>query len=220
MKKKCGTKGQVTAILGAAALLCAVTGCGKTDGNAEADAGDAVRLEAPAEDEGQTPPEQGTAEEEKETAQGSQQPEEGDGEKQENGDSKEQENSPKTGGDTEWQEIESDTELDGIVKSVGENSMVVNRIHNYVEQNGGTAAVAIAVEGSEDSELELITVYFSENTRFIVRTVKNGGVNGDADAEDEDGSISSIQENNNVKMTGSYEGADFHAESVVIYHFV
>ena len=98
--------------------------------------------------------------------------------------------------------------------------MVVNRIHNYVEQNGGTAAVAIAVEGTEDSELELITVYFSENTRFIVRTVKNGGVNGDADAEDEDGSISSIQENNNVKMTGSYEGADFHAESVVIYHFV
>ena len=116
--------------------------------------------------------------------------------------------------------IESDTELDGTVKSVGENSMVVNRIHNYVEQNGGTAAVAIAVEGTEDSELELITVYFSENTRFIVRTVKNGGVNGDADAEDEDGSISSIQENNNVKMPGSYEGADFHAESVVIYHFV
>lgn len=220
MKKKCGTKGQVTAILGAAALLCAVTGCGKTDGNTEANAGDEVRLEAPAEDEGQTLPEQETAEEEKETAQGSQQPEEGDGEKQENGDSKEQENSPKTGGDTEWQEIESDTELDGTVKSVGENSMVVNRIHNYVEQNGGTAAVAIAVEGSEDSELELITVYFSENTRFIVRTVKNGGVNGDADAEDEDGSISSIQENNNVKMTGSYEGADFHAESVVIYHFV
>ncbi len=212
MKKKCGTKGQVTAILGAAALLCAVTGCGKTDGNTEADAGDAVRLEAPAEDEGQTPPEQETAEEEKETAQGGQQPEDGD--------SKEQENSPKTGGDDEWQEIESDTELDGIVKSVGENSMVVNRIHNYVEQNGGTAAVAIAVEGTEDSELELITVYFSENTRFIVRTVKNGGVNGDADAEDEDGSISSIQENNNVKMTGSYEGADFHAESVVIYHFV
>ena len=212
MKKKCGTKGQVTAILGAASLLCAVTGCGKTDGNTEADAGDAVRLEAPAEDEGQTPPEQEIAEEERETAQGGQQPEDGD--------SKEQENSPKTGGDDEWQEIESDTELDGIVKSVGENSMVVNRIHNYVEQNGGTAAVAIAVEGTEDSELELITVYFSENTRFIVRTVKNGGVNGDADAEDEDGSISSIQENNNVKMTGSYEGADFHAESVVIYHFV
>ena len=212
MKKKCGTKGQVTAILGAAALLCAVTGCGKTDGNTEADAGDAVRLEAPAEDEGQTPPEQEIAEEEKETAQGGQQPEDGD--------SKEQENSPKTGGDDEWQEIESDTELDGIVKSVGENSMVVNRIHNYVEQNGGTAAVAIAVEGTEDSELELITVSFSETTRFIVRTVKNGGVNGDADAEDEDGSISSIQENNNVKMTGSYEGADFHAESVVIYHFV
>ena len=138
MKKKCGTKGQVTAILGAAALLCAVTGCGKTDGNTEADAGDAVRLEAPAEDEGQTPPEQEIAEEEKETAQGGQQPEDGD--------SKEQENSPKTGGDDEWQEIESDTELDGIVKSVGENSMVVNRIHNYVEQNGGTAAVAIAVE--------------------------------------------------------------------------
>lgn len=220
MKKKCGTKGQVTAILGAAALLCAMTGCGKTDGNAEADAGDAVWLEAPAEDEGQTPPEQETAEEEKETAQGGQQPEDGDDEKPENGDSKEQEHSPKTGGDGEWQEIESDTELDGTVKSVGENSMVVNRIHNYVEQNGGTAAVAIAVEGSEDSELELITVYFSENTRFIVRTVKNGGVNGDADAEDEDGSISSIQENNNVKMTGSYEGADFHAESVVIYHFV
>lgn len=191
MKKKCGTKGQVTAILGAASLLCAVTGCGKTDGNTEADAGDAVRLEAPAEDEGQTPPEQEIAEEEKETAQGGQQPEDGD--------SKEQENSPKTGGDDEWQEIESDTELDGIVKSVGENSMVVNRIHNYVEQNGGTAAVAIAVEGTEDSELELITVYFSENTRFIVRTVKNGGVNGDADAEDEDGSISSIQETTTLK---------------------
>ena len=53
-----------------------------------------------------------------------------------------------------------------------------------------------------------------------MRTVKNGGVNGDSDVTESAGTVSDIRENDTVIMTGGYEGADFHAEQVVIYNFI
>lgn len=109
---------------------------------------------------------------------------------------------------------QDETELTGDVISIGEGSMVVNQVFTY-EQDGADIAVSDMSENAVS-----INVYFSENTEFIVRTVKNGGVNGDADIENEAGTSDDLQERSTVLMTGGYEGEDFHAKQVIIYHFV
>lgn len=101
-------------------------------------------------------------------------------------------------------------EWEGVVESIGENSIV---------------AAKIAVESSEiavyaaDSD-EKVTVYFSAETTYEVKTVKNGGVNGSADTDLQQGSFSDIKEQSTINLTGSYQGDDFYATHVVIYRFV
>ncbi|MDE7206987.1 MAG: hypothetical protein K2N90_07510 [Lachnospiraceae bacterium] len=105
---------------------------------------------------------------------------------------------------------QADTELDGSVESIGDNSIVINKIFT-----SETTAVSYAGD-----EKVLITAYFSEETTYEIRTVKNSGVNGDADVTKEQGAFSDIKEQSSVNMTGSYEGDDFHAKHVIIYRFV
>lgn len=107
---------------------------------------------------------------------------------------------------------QSDTELEGSIESIDDNSVVINQIVTGEEDN-----VAIAYGGSDKI---LITVYFSEETEFEVRTVKNSGVNGDADVEKRQGAFSDLKKDAIIHMTGSYEGEDFHAKQVIIYNFV
>lgn len=107
---------------------------------------------------------------------------------------------------------QSDTELEGSIESIDDNSVVINQIVTGEEDN-----VAIAYGGSDKI---LITVYFSEETEFEVRIVKNSGVNGDADIEKRQGAFSDLKKDAIIHMTGSYEGEDFHAKQVIIYNFV
>lgn len=228
-------KGKIAVILGAAAMLCVMTGCGKDDGDAKEQAEDIIRIEDSAEKESGWNDESGKAQTEQERNGGENvNPEnsqevggrenagqesggaadDGEGEKTEDV----QADSPEMGG--VLKEIESETELEGSVKSVGENSIVISKIHQYVDENSGNGAAKIAVNYVGGGDSELITVYFSENTRFVVRTVKNGGVNGDSDVEDRDGTVSDVQEGNTINMTGGYEGEDFRAEQIIIYRFV
>lgn len=107
------------------------------------------------------------------------------------------------------------TSLDGIVVSIGDNSVAVNEMVSESAEDGeGEVTVVEASEG------ENITVYFSEDTQFEFKTVKNNGVNGDADVETREGSFVDIREEAVLNMTGGYQGEDFYAEQVVIYEFV
>lgn len=121
-----------------------------------------------------------------------------------------QQNSTQSQPDNE--QPQSDTELEGSIESIDDNSVVINQIVTGEEDN-----VAIAYGGSDKI---LITVYFSEETEFEVRTVKNSGVNGDADVEKRQGAFSDLKKDAIIHMTGSYEGEDFHAKQVIIYNFV
>ncbi len=76
--------------------------------------------------------------------------------------------------------LQSDSELDGSIESIDDNRVVVNQKF-YPSEN-----IAVFYE---DSEKVLVTVYFSEETEFEVWTVKNGGVNGDADIEKRQGAF-------------------------------
>lgn len=109
---------------------------------------------------------------------------------------------------------QADISLDGIVVSVGDNSVVVSEM--VMESTEDTEVASV----TEVSEGESVTAYFSENTQFEHKTVKNNGVNGDEDVETREGSLADISEGTVLNMTGSYQGDDFYAERVVIYKFV
>lgn len=109
---------------------------------------------------------------------------------------------------------QADTALDGIVVRVGDNSVVVSEMVTEAPEEIGDVLVYGTAEGED------IAVYFSENTQFEFRTVKNNGVNGDADVEKREGSFTDIKEGTVINMTGSYQGDDFYAEQIIIYSFV
>lgn len=106
---------------------------------------------------------------------------------------------------------QADSELDGSIESIDDNRVVVNQTF-YPSEN-----IAVSYE---DSEKVLVTVYFSEETEFDVWTIKNGGVNGDADIEKRQGAFYDLNQGASVKMMGNYDGNDFHAKQVIIYNFV
>lgn len=103
--------------------------------------------------------------------------------------------------------------LIGSVRSIGDNSAVISQAFEEDEN--------ILVAPGEGSPNEmLVTVYFSESTAYEVKTIKNGGVNGDADVESREGSFSDIKEKGSVDLFGCYDGADFYAERAIIYIFI
>ena len=107
---------------------------------------------------------------------------------------------------------QSDFELDGNIESIADNSAIINKVFH--------PSANTSVSYTDDSDKVLVTVYFSEETEFEVWTVKNGGVNGDADTEKQQGSFSDLKQDAHINMTGSYEGNDFFAKHVIIYNFV
>lgn len=109
---------------------------------------------------------------------------------------------------------QSDSELEGSIESIENNSVVINKIFHELIADGD---IAYELAGNEEV---LITVYFSEETEFEVRTIKNGGVNGDDDIEKRQGAFSDLKLGATIKMTGSYDGDDFHAKYVIIYNFI
>ena len=176
------------------AMLLAVTGCGNTD------AGQSVKTV-------DTIGEDTQADENVGADSGSQQ------DVSEENDSNSESDSSDTVSE-EPADKQAETSLDGIVVSVGDNSVVISEMVTESTEDAGAVLVWEASEG------ENVTVYFSENTQFEHKTVKNNGVNGDEDVETREGSLADIQEGTVLNMTGGYQGDDFHAEKVIIYIFV
>lgn len=103
--------------------------------------------------------------------------------------------------------------ISGSVKSIGDNSIVLSK----AEVTPDGEMTMLAEDGPNE---ELVTVRFSENTKFVVATVKNSGVNGDSDVESREGSFSDLTEQSLLDLTGSYEGDEFLANQVILYIFV
>lgn len=81
----------------------------------------------------------------------------------------------------------------------------------------------VMVSSADESGNEtLVTVNFTEDMKWELHTVKNSGINGDADVTISEASFSDLKEGVSVKMTGYYvtEEKEFTADKVVIYCFV
>ena len=187
--------------LGMVLLLAAATGCGKAGGDTDASGIEVIPVDS--EDSAAKSPDAGQSGENMQSD-GSAQT---DDSVQADGGAQ-TDNGAQAGGNQQDEEL-----LVGSVKSIGNNSIVISQAFEEDEN-----MLVMPGEGSEEEVL--VNVYFSESTTYEVKTVKNGGVNGDADVEKRAGSFSDIKENGHLNMTGSYNGADFHAGKVVIYIFV
>ena len=113
---------------------------------------------------------------------------------------------------TDNTQSQSDSELDGSIESIADNSMIINKAFH--------PSPNVSVTYADDSEKVLVTVYFSEETEFEVWTVKNGGVNGEADTEKRKGAFSDLKQDVHVDMAGSYDENDFYAKHIIIYNYV
>lgn len=110
-------------------------------------------------------------------------------------------------------------ELEGSVESIGENSVVINKIFVTKYDDGSQTAVEMVEVGTDG---KMITVNFSENTVYELQTVRNKGVNGDSDVTSSEGSFSDISKGATLKLTGYYISQDkeFMADSVIMYNFI
>lgn len=114
--------------------------------------------------------------------------------------------------------VESFETIYGNVKSIGDDSLIISRAFEEESEEGDVDIMCAPAEGSADEVLT--TVIFSENTKFEVHTVKNGGVNGDDDVEKREGTLADIKADAFVDITGSWEDTGFRAEKIVVSYFV
>ncbi len=115
-------------------------------------------------------------------------------------------------------EAQSLEKVTGNVKSIGDQDIVIRR--SFEESSNGTDMDILVAPAEGSADEELLTVSVLETTRYEVHTVKNGGVNGDADVETREGSLADLKEKAAVNIWGNFEGENFLAQQVIIFYFV
>ena len=115
-------------------------------------------------------------------------------------------------------EAQSLEKVTGNVKSIGDQDIVIRR--SFEESSNGTDMDILVAPAEGRADEELLTVLVLETTRYEVHTVKNGGVNGDADVETREGSLADLKEKAVVNIYGNFEGENLLAQQVIIFYFV
>lgn len=99
------------------------------------------------------------------------------------------------------------------VESIGDNSVVGNKIFIETSPDGNGEIMLVGVGGDNQ---ELVTVHFEENASYVYQIIRNGG----ADVETREGSFSDIGLDMILDLTGYYKGEDFYATKVVISNVI
>lgn len=192
------------AALWIAVILIAAAGCGNKKEQL-VESGDMIV----------TPQDNGSAEEDENKGEIDENEEESDKEvSDENSDEKGAGGKDESGGSGESQGEDS---LEGVVKEINEkdNFVVVSKIFTE-ETESGSEAVLMVGEGAEGEEL--ITVYFTENTDFQIKTVKNAG----EEVTEKEGAFSDIKKESILELKGKMDakGEEFLADEVFINEFI
>ncbi len=109
-------------------------------------------------------------------------------------------------------------QLDGNVRGIGDNGIVIIKVKTEELEDGVSLAIQPA-SGNETAE-DYVDVNFTDDTTFELHVVKNGGVNPDEDVTVKEASISDIVGDMSVTLEGYYDGEVFVAGKVVLYEFV
>lgn len=116
-------------------------------------------------------------------------------------------------GESSDKSVNASTELCVDVESIGDNSVVGNKV--FIEPIPDGSGEIMVVGSGEDNKV-LITVYFEEDASYVYQIIRNGG----ADVETREGSFSDIGLDMTLDMTGYYKGEDFYADKVVISNVI
>ncbi len=111
---------------------------------------------------------------------------------------------------------ENSEELEGMVQSIGEGSVVISRIFSEKSEEDGLYYVSGVAEGSDEEEL--VTVFVTEDTKFQVRTIKNGG----EDVTEREGTFEDMKKDMIVNVTGYMDnaGEEIRASEIVIMEVI
>ena len=99
------------------------------------------------------------------------------------------------------------TELCVFVESIGDNSVVGNKISMEPDIDGDNIVVMVG-EGGDNKKL--VSIYFVDDASYVYQIIRNG------DVETREGSFSDIKINMILDLTGYYKGEDFYADKVAI----
>lgn len=107
-------------------------------------------------------------------------------------------------------------ELDGNVKTVGQDSFVICK--NITSSDGDGDIVAAPAPGMEEPD-DLVTVYVNQNCAYQYETVRNGGVNPE-DISEREGSFGDLREGLACIIKGNWQDGAFYADSIRMMEFV
>ena len=127
------------------------------------------------------------------------------------------ENGEPDGGEPAEESFSEDSEeLEGMVQSIGEGSVVISRIFSEKSEEDGLYYVSGVAEGSDEEEL--VTVSVTEDTKFQVRTIKNGG----EDVTEREGTFEDMKKDMIVNVTGYMDnaGEEIRASEIVIMEVI
>lgn len=112
-----------------------------------------------------------------------------------------------------WDDINGEgvKTIEGTVKDIEEGSFVISQIYTGKIDDGDGGEVAVTIVGSGEEE-NLITVNYNEDVRVVVRTSTDGMT-----STEKPGSISDLQKESNVSLTGVWEGEIFRVEEISIF---
>ena len=99
------------------------------------------------------------------------------------------------------------TELCVFVESIGDNSVVGNKISMDPDIDGNNIVVMVGAGGDNK---KLVSIYFADDTSYVYQIIRNG------DVETREGSFSDIGVNMILDLTGYYKGEDFYADKAAI----
>ncbi len=138
---------------------------------------------------------------------------EGEENEGENAQSDAVEGEPETENSIVWNDINGEgvKTIEGTVKDIEEGSFVISQIYTGKIDDGDGGEVAVTIVGSGEEE-NLITVNYNEDVRVVVRTSTDGMT-----STEKPGSISDLQKESNVSLTGVWEGEIFRVEEISIF---
>ena len=109
-------------------------------------------------------------------------------------------------------ETGEESRLYGEIQEISDQTFVLNE----AIEEAGESGTDIMMLPLDEEEMKLITVAWDENTRFVQRTIRNGG----ADYEDGESSSEALKTGAMTEVWGSYEGEVFRASLVRLTEMV
>lgn len=107
-------------------------------------------------------------------------------------------------------------ELDGNVKTVGQDSFVICKQTTYSDEDSD---IAVAPAPGMEEPDDLVTVYVNQNCSYWYETVRNGGVNPE-DISEREGSFGDLKEGLACIIKGNWQDGAFYADSIRMMEFV